>query len=101
MSCSFTVQGSNVDELGPTIDEGFSAALISSGLMLQDVHGTLESVWVEVDEVERTRSGGGVVHLRSGDVKYNLLCKSLNDIKSDVPSITPFNLIPYLSDSRE
>jgi hypothetical protein len=102
VSCASTVQGSNVNELGATLNERPSAVLVSvvllsSGLAPHDVHRTLESVQADIDEAEGTRSGGGVIHLRGGDVKYDLLRKSHSDIKSDVPSITPFNLIPYLS----
>lgn len=104
MSCASTVQGSSVDELGSTLNEGPSAVLvsvvlISSGLTSQDVHRLFESVQIEVDEAEGTRSGGGVVHLCGGDVKYDRLRKSHNDVKSDVASITLFNLIPYLSNT--
>lgn len=87
------------------IDEGSAAVLASSGVALQEVHRLLESARIESEvdsaDSEGTRSGGGVGNLGGGgDVKYDFLRKSHKEIKSDVPSITPFNLIPYLINSR-
>jgi hypothetical protein len=97
MSWVLKVQGS---ELEMVIDKRSWAALISVRLALQLVHvddARLGSALIELGNLEGTGSGGKVVNLCGGDFTYNHFCMSQNDIKSDTPSIIPFNLIPYLN----
>lgn len=62
---------------------------ISSGLELQEAHDILLA-----DEVDGSRSGGGVIFRCGVVVVYDLLRISQNEIISGPSSIAPFSRIP-------
>lgn len=105
MSCSSTIQGLFVDELGLMPDVGLCDISIFSGLadhvLNSDGAGSVMGAGTPSTGgvVEAGAPSTGGVVLRGGSARNDRFHISQNVMNSVPSSITPFSLIPYLDSS--